>query len=414
MRLLIFTTTFLLFQAVNFQPIYAQSWLKGIKSKIKETVEQKIVEEAKDAVDSQNEETDQKDMSTSSEEPKQSSTQSVKDPAKLDLYGGHNAPWNVAHADSKKVLDIKIKGMRLGMPEVLINDILVDEGFEKIGYNVYSKDLVEINGQQEEVTRSQQRGKSVEEKGKLIKRYTIEYQTVAVDDETMNEFDDSLKALIKNGKKKFNEIKEKYTQQQGDYRGQRGERKKIEYEQFPVDTSAFKLVYSFSYTQSFANGSQYDQASLMAQIRDLFGPPTYAPESVHARDGSAFGTNELNWLIYHDAAFAPVAQREELLVGVDKKGDRWAMKNSFSHPCGASPYNNMNCVAAPITSAYDTLSRRLEAARIIYAPVMMVQFQSPIISTKLAWEYIKSAESIRDYYNKNNAYQKLPKAKADF
>ncbi|WP_339864597.1 hypothetical protein [Paremcibacter congregatus] len=389
-------------QVFVLEGVQAQDIFDRIKSKVKKEVDNSLKTEKKNP-------------------GKSPGSSSIKDADKLDLYGGHNAPWNVAPHGSTKVQSVSIKGIHLGMPEVLIDEILTKDGYEKIGFTQYSKEIVEINGEQREVTRSQQSGKSVSERGTLIKRYIIDYKAVAVDDELLEELDGPLKTEVARGQVKLKAIKEKYVKQSSVSRSSRtsrtsGDREaRPKYDRYPVDTSAFKLIYEITYTQAFAKGSQYDKNALMAQIKGIFGNPTYAPQSTHARDGSAFGTDEYSWFIYHDAALVSVAKRESLLQDVEKKGDRWALKNAFSHPCGASPYDNkLNCVVAPITTAYPDLARRLDAAKIIYAPVMMVNFRSPVIKTKLAWEYIKSAPSIRDYYNKVDAQKKLPKAKADF
>jgi len=406
--------TFLIGLILIQATIAEAGWMDNLKSRAQGAVNQKVREAQQDLENSVREQAGE-NTSMPNQAPAKSSTGSVKDKNKLELYGGHSAPWNVAPSGSTKVQDVEIKGLRLGMPEVLVDEILTKEGFEKTGLTSYSKELVEINGKQVEVTRSQQTGKSANERGTLIKRYIVQYKAVKADDALLEELEDPLKGMIKKGKKKLQEIKDKYARQQTDSRLQRGSGTRPQYDRYPVDTSAFKLVYEIEYRQAFAHGSQFDQPALMGQIKGIFGEPTYAPESTHARNGSAFGTNEASWLIYHDAALVPVEKREALLEGVEKKGDRWAMKNGFSHPCGASPYENkMNCVNTPLSVAYPDLGRRLDAARILYAPVMMVNFQSPVITTKLAWEYIKSAPSIRGYFNKNQAYKALPKAQAEF
>ncbi|MBZ0165575.1 MAG: hypothetical protein K8I00_02130, partial [Candidatus Omnitrophica bacterium] len=297
---------------------------------------------------------------------------------------GVDGDWNIAPPGSLHVEDLEIKGVQLGMPEILVKDTLEKAGFEQDQLYQFSKEIRLIDGVEKEITRSDRKGISAESLGPLVKKYVITIQTVEPSMDLLSELDEPpLRGMIAQARKTLGSL-------------------------------PLYLVYHIEYTQSFGSDTKHDISALKNQIGKFFGNPTYQPTSIHRRLGSAYGTDENNWLIYHDATHVPVVHREHILSQVKGKSDEAAMlKKAFQHPCGAR--ERVSCVNAGLIGAFpDSLELRLEAARIIYSPVMMVHFQGSKITTLLEWAYIKSEKSIREYFAKTKAQADKPTATLDF
>jgi hypothetical protein len=313
---------------------------------------------------------------------KKASSQKILNSKLVDLYGGNTTPWNVAPADSLKVRDTAIKKIRLGMPVNVAESILKDQGFEWVAsQGQFAKELVEIGGETREMTPSQRYAIPNGEPHKVLKRFFVKLLGTDADDMLIKELsqDPTLSKLIKDGRalQKKNRSKQ-----------------------------PMKLVFRLEYRQSFVHGSKFETPALMAQFKQIFGEANYK-----WNQGSAFSKGS-NWLIYHDGAHIPMTQKEALLSQMPNNY-RHAFKSAFIHPCGGK--DTRNCPSAAVTGAFpDDINKQLEALKITSAPVMMVEFSAPNITTYLSWEYLNSQSSVREMFAKKKSREAQPVATIDF
>lgn len=393
------------------------NWLDRIKSKVEETVDQTI-STVKKPTDSQKENTEEStqkmpDKPTTSgytAPPSETTPTFSDDAAKLIVL--EEAPQN-----SPSVLDLPLKGIKLGMPARVAHDRLTEAGFGYISYSdQYMMEVRKINGQignyrQEDLRRFS----SVEEKGELIKRYLIKFLAYNVSDEILNEMDTERKAMIREAQVAY----EKEKTQQAQAATDRMSRHRVSGNNSNQTSSRFtgqpvQLIYYIEYKQFFGDGQQFDYRAALDQAKQVFGEPNYNPKSSHARSGAAYQTSPEYNLVYADVLLTSAKEKEAMVQQANPK-QHYVMKQGFSHPCSGVMRGRCVNGAHPESAFPGNLDMQLNLARLQGAPFMLVSPETAKgMKIVQEWQYLLGGDSVRKAFRQKNAEAAKPKASVDF
>jgi len=180
MRTLILLLTLFLINSAQ-----AQGLLNSVRKRVTETVNSAVEEvrsttnrEVNSSTDGIVEEAIPNTTSASasgqpSSQPGASANQAVESPS----YLPPELSWSTPPVDGTRALDVEVQGLRIGMPELFVDKILRERGYESRTLQVYTKQ--ELN-----------------DAGQLLRRWNISYQTVEPTQEFIDELEEPLKSMV--------------------------------------------------------------------------------------------------------------------------------------------------------------------------------------------------------------------------
>lgn len=301
--------------------------------------------------------------------------------------------WFIAPEGSTKAMDVAIKGLRLGMPEMFAEEALIKEGFKKVNYNAYVR--------------------IVKDGDTVTKRDDISFLAVEPSEEFINELDEPLKSQVLKAKEIIEENnRSKEEARQAARSGDRMARQRSSADNNIPGT--LQLIYKISYNQSFNQSTKQDPMAMRQQLVSIFGEPSYANTKVspYFLAGAAFDMNPQTDLYYHDAAYIPPAKKEALIKKA-KVNEQKGVYDGFVHPCASGAGGR--CPGLAMSAAYpDDFNLQMEASRIMQAPYLGIRFKGSKLETTLEWTYLQSEKSLRQYHTKAVAAENAPVATVDF
>ena len=402
--------------SISFSVNTQADWLERIKSEINNVVDQTIdeVTEQKESqqvkIEDSVKNSPDKPASTSYRAPAAETTQTYSDDA-AKLIDLDEAP-----AGSPSVLDIPLKGIRLGMPARTAHDILTKAGFGYLSYaDQYMMEVHNINGQIGNYQQEDLRNLSTAQKSHMIKRYIVKFLAYEVSDEMLSEMDAQRQTMIQQARATAEKEKAQQTQAATDRMSRRRDRSGNSNQTFNrFAGQPVKLIYYIEYKQFFGNTQSFDYKTALDQARQTFGEPNYNPKSNHARQGAAYQTSPENNLVYADVLLTSAAEKEAMVQRADPK-QHYVMKQGFSHPCSGIMRGRCVNGAHPASAFPGNLELQLKLARLQGAPFMLV---SPETSKGMKiiqeWQYLLGGDTVRKAFRQKNAEAAKPKASVDF
>jgi len=390
-------------------------WLGDLKSKVKETVT-----EVRKTINSDQEHSTRESApapNPTAETPP-ANANAVDDNWKNTPTFEDDAARNIvlaeAPAGSASVLDMPLRGIRLGMPARIAHRTLTDAG---LGYHlsgdVYVMERRNINGQVGNYRQEDLRGKSVEERGQLVKRYMVKFLSKAVSSEFVDELDADRKAMIAEATDVYNSEKaQKKVAAQSRTRRRDGSRGAAQtYDRFTGQPVA--LIYYIEYTQIIGSDQRFKYQAALDQARQVFGEPNYHLSSL-ARAGAAYKTSDKYNLIYADVLLTS-AKEKEAMVRRAVPEYHYVMKQGMSHPCSGVMRGQCPNGASPAHAYPGDLEMQLKLARLQGAPFMLI---SPKTSSGMKivqeWQYLIGGDTVRSAFASTQKQAAKPEAKVDF
>jgi hypothetical protein len=320
-----------------------------------------------------------------------------------------------APAGGASVLDMPLRDIRLGMPARIADRILTDEGFGYRSYgDIYVMEVRNINGQIGNYRQEDLRGKSVEEQGKLVKRYMIKFLSTPVSSEFIDELDADRKAMVAEATATYE--KEKAEQQAAAQNRNRD--RELHRRDSSQSTARFtgqpvSLIYYIEYTQIIGPDQGFDYQKALAKAKEVFGGPNYHA-STHVRAGAAYQTSDKNNLIYADVLLASASEKEAMVKQAVPKY-HYVMKQGMSHPCSGVMRGKCPNGASPAHAFPGNLEMQLKLARLQGAPFMLVSPQtSSGMKIVQEWQYLLGGDSIRKAFMSQKKQSTKPEASVDF
>ncbi len=277
--------------------------------------------------------------------------------------------WGTPSGNDLRAIDQVIQGLRLGMPEIYVDEILRERGYERSQLHHYTR-------------------QQTTDDGRLIRTQRIRYLTVEPSSAFIEELDDGeLKDMILAA-------------------GPRNQ----------------QLVYVISYEQIFNQEvMQFDLEATMTQVRATFGPSTFPDDQL--RSGMAFRTSPGTTLIYHDASLLSPDYRTSLVESVPelRLGHTEAVYNALRVPCGGpeNPWGapgGGGCLTGWSDAFANDFQRQMELNRAILSPYMRIGAarSGAGIETRLEWSYLQSERQMRESNAEKVARDNAPAAELDF
>ena len=282
------------------------------------------------------------------------------------------------------------------MPEIFVDEILRERGYESRTLQVYTK-------------------RELSDAGQLLRRWNISYQTVEPTQEFIDELEEPLKSMVLEAQQIINAGSQPQAGSGRDSRTRDSRTRDSRQSSAPASAyvpPTLRLVYLIEYDQVFGNASNFDGDQVLEQVRAGFGDSTYTIVG-YARSGAAFDTSADKSFIYHDTSLVPAEYKEDLIYSAPNRNQR-GMFESFLHPCGSQ---QSGCVPAAGLDAFpDDLGRQLDVARLAYGPYMKIRFGSNFIglNTRLEWVYLQGEKGIRERFADKLARENAPGATIDF
>ncbi len=336
-------------------------------------------------------------------------------------------PLFEAPPGSPSVLDVPLKGIRLGMPVRIADQILQEQGFEYISHKaLYRKEVRNINGEIRVYTEEEQlqSSRSGQGRGDLLERYLIEIHATEVSKEMMAELDSERQAWIaeahemKAGEPSGNQAsaygRRSYDARQDRMNPRQGGRQQGASQSATYFTGQpVKLISAIEYRQLYYGNQRFDYEAAKAQAEQVFGPQNYTNESSAYRRGAAYKTSSEHQLVYADVLLVPAAEREALVLQADPNA-QYGTKMGMSHPCSAVKRNA--CVGVAAASAFPgNLEKQLEYARLKYAPYMIVNHDTGKgMKITQGWVYLGSGDTLRRYFAEKEKRAAQPVAAPSF
>jgi len=332
---------------------------------------------------------------------------------------------------SPSVLDIPLKGIRLGMPLRIAHNILTEQGFEYLtNKNEYRKEVRNVNGDIRAYSQEELRtlSRSGQGKGELLERYLIKLHYTDVSAAMQAELDPQRQAMIAQAEE-IRATEQAESAALGDRsRSARGPRQSREGMRGGMRDSRpakslqaasylnglpVSLLTYIEYRQLYYGDQRFDYEAAKQQARKVFGPPNYNNRQAAYRRGAASKTSPEHQLVYADVLLVPAAKREALVQQANPEV-HYAMKQGMSHPCSGIQRRCVN--GAPVAKAFPgNLEKQLELARLQLAPYMIVTHDtSKGMKITQEWQYLTSGDTVREHFAKERAEEAQPVATPSF
>jgi len=315
--------------------------------------------------------------------------------------------WGTPSGNDLRAIDQVIQGLRLGMPEIYVDEILRERGYERSQLHHYTR-------------------QQTTDDGRLIRTQRIRYLTVEPSSAFIEELDDGeLKDMVLAAQRLVDANQQTASNPEPGLREQRRTRTSRTAGQSVSGTSAprnLQLVYVISYEQIFNQEvMQFDLEATMEQVRATFGPSTFPDDQL--RSGMAFRTSPGTTLIYHDASLLSPDYRTSLVESVPelRLGHTEAVYNALRVPCGGpeNPWGapgGGGCLTGWSDAFANDFQRQMELNRAILSPYMRIGAarSGAGIETRLEWSYLQSERQMRESNAEKVARDNAPAAELDF
>lgn len=322
-----------------------------------------------------------------------------------------------APSNSRSVLNMPLRGIRLGMPARIADRLLNDAGLGyQSGGDTYVMEVRNVNGEEGHYRQEDLRGKSASERGTLVKRYMIRFLSKPVSTEFTRELDGERQAMIEQANAIYSkEMAEREAAAAEFSRSREGNRVSSSRQTYArFSGQPVSLIYYIEYTQIIGSEQKFNYQKALEQAKQFFGPPNYNPGSSHARAGAAYQTSPKYNLVYADVLLTEASEKEAMVRQAAPE-QHYVMKQGMSHPC--SGVMRGRCVnGASVAHAFPgDLKMQLKLARLQGAPFMLVSPQTASgMKIIQEWQYLISADSIRSNFAKRQVQKAKPEAGVDF
>lgn len=312
--------------------------------------------------------------------------------------------WGSRSGNDLRAIDQVLQGLRLGMPAMYVDQILLERGYQRQVDGAYAI-------------------QQVADDGRLIRTQRIRVGAVEPSSEFIDELQDGeLKNMIHAAQQAIEENQQAAQNAARSARdaNSREARRRTSSSDSNVPGS-LELVYLIMYEQIYNQEvARFDLDTAIGQARNFFGPSTF-DFSVSNR-GMAFGKTAERTLLYHDASLLPDDYKSSLVKEVPgvRLGHMEAVYQALLAPCGG-PENPWGApggggCAVGYTDAYPDFEKQMELNRAVLSPYMRIQGarSGAGLETRLEWSYLQSERAMRERYEEQFARDNAPPAQLDF